>query len=220
MALPDRPGVFIHEGYNCTPVYVPTAQNIPMTAEDDTSVKDKIDSLRLESLQNVAVDPVTLTNHQALVYSSTQHKWVNSGAEAVSLGALSDTDITNPQNGDTLKYDSDTGVWENAAGPTTLAGLTDVRISSPADYQVLAYNANAQVWSNLSYAPWVELTAVLPVYGSTVTFQHPSITTDSTIDYYTSVFGVNPGAIVVDTGILTLTFAPVDTVVYVKVRIS
>ena len=42
MSLPTTNGIFIHNGYNCTPSLVPTAQNIQMSASDSTTVNSAI----------------------------------------------------------------------------------------------------------------------------------------------------------------------------------
>lgn len=68
-----------------------------------------------------------------------------------SLAGLTDVDITNPSNGDTLVYNSTTEKWENGeggGGSSTLAGLTDVDLTSPSDGQVLVYNATSGKWEN------------------------------------------------------------------------
>ena len=44
MALPSNNGVFVHDGYNCSPIIVPTAQSIPMSTSDNTTVNTAITS--------------------------------------------------------------------------------------------------------------------------------------------------------------------------------
>ena len=70
---------------------------------------------------------------------------------ATTLAALLDTNISNPSNGQVLKYDSSTSKWINAtmpSGSTTLAALTDTNISSPTNGQVLTYNSSTCKWVN------------------------------------------------------------------------
>ena len=70
---------------------------------------------------------------------------------AVSLADLVDTTISNPSNGQVLKYDSTSGKWINGSitpGSTTLSGLTDTSISSPTNGQVLKYNSTSGKWEN------------------------------------------------------------------------
>lgn len=51
-----------------------------------------------------------------------------------------------------------------------------------------------------------ELTATLTAGQTTLTFTDAGITANSTIDVYTSVYGVNPEGMTVSSGSLTLTF--------------
>lgn len=70
---------------------------------------------------------------------------------ATSLADLVDTAISNPSNGQVLKYDSTSGKWINGSitpGSTTLTGLTDTNISSPTNGQVLKYNSTSGKWEN------------------------------------------------------------------------
>lgn len=70
---------------------------------------------------------------------------------ATSLADLVDTAISNPSNGQVLKYDSTSGKWINGTitpGSTTLAALTDTNISNPTNGQVLKYNSTSGKWEN------------------------------------------------------------------------
>lgn len=51
---------------------------------------------------------------------------------------------TNPQNGDTLKYDSSSGTWINGAG----GGDFNPTISNPQDGDTLVYNSSTGKWEN------------------------------------------------------------------------
>ena len=52
MALPSTNGIFIHEGYNCTPTIIPTAQSIPMSTTDNTTVNTAITSTNASNALN------------------------------------------------------------------------------------------------------------------------------------------------------------------------
>ena len=67
---------------------------------------------------------------------------------------------------------------------------------------------------------YTEVTGTLTAGSTSLTLSDASITTSSTIDYYTSVFGVNPTNVVVATGSVTLTFEAQGSDLSVKVRIS
>lgn len=67
---------------------------------------------------------------------------------------------------------------------------------------------------------WTDLTDTLEAGETTLTFEDASITTNSTIDFYTDVFGVNPTNVVVSTGSVTLTFEARVSDLGVKVRVS
>lgn len=73
---------------------------------------------------------------------------------------------------------------------------------------------------NTSGAGWTDLTDTLLAGETTLTISDEVITTSSTIDYYTDVFGVNPTNIVVATGSVTLTFEEQASDLGVKVRVS
>ena len=64
---------------------------------------------------------------------------------------------------------------------------------------------------------WISDT--LAIGATSLTFSDASITTSSTIDIYSSVFGVNPTNAVVTTGQLVLTFPSQSVAVDVKVRV-
>lgn len=68
--------------------------------------------------------------------------------------------------------------------------------------------------------PWVDVTGTLLAGNTSITLSDASITTDSTIDYYTNVFGVNPTNVSVVNGSVTLTFDSQASDLGVKVRIT
>ena len=67
---------------------------------------------------------------------------------------------------------------------------------------------------------WTDVTGTLTAGNTSITLSNQAITTSSTLDYYTSVFGVNPLSVSVSTGSVTLTFEAQSLDIDVKVRIS
>ena len=45
MPLPNTPGVYIYNGYNCTPTLLPTAASIPISPQDPTTVAEKLNCI-------------------------------------------------------------------------------------------------------------------------------------------------------------------------------
>jgi hypothetical protein len=72
-----------------------------------------------------------------------------------SVGALSDTTLTNPVTGDVLTYDSVTEQWVNqpvaGGGASTLDELTDVAVDTPQWGQTIKWDGDIEQWVN-SYA--------------------------------------------------------------------
>lgn len=69
-------------------------------------------------------------------------------------------------------------------------------------------------------ASWTDVIGTLPAGETSITLSNAAITTDSTIDYYTNVFGVNPTNVSVANGSVTLTFDSQASDLGVKVRVS
>ena len=63
-----------------------------------------------------------------------------------TIGQLADVTITNPADGEILKYNN--GTWENASFELELGNLSDVTIKTPNKSDVLAYNYTEQKWQN------------------------------------------------------------------------
>lgn len=69
-------------------------------------------------------------------------------------------------------------------------------------------------------ASWTDVTGTLTAGQTSLTLSNASITTSSTLDFYTDVFGVNPTAVSVSSGSVTLTFPEQTNNIGVKVRVS
>ncbi|MBQ1295502.1 MAG: hypothetical protein IIY21_15770 [Clostridiales bacterium] len=67
---------------------------------------------------------------------------------------------------------------------------------------------------------YTEVTGTLLTGATSITLSDASITTTSTIDIYTDVFGIQPTNAVVATGSITLTFLAQASDITVKVRVS
>lgn len=71
---------------------------------------------------------------------------------ASNLNDLSDIDLSNPTDGQVLKYNATTGKWENGAGGGTtinsLGDIADVNLSSLADGQMIKWDSASGKWVN------------------------------------------------------------------------
>lgn len=76
------------------------------------------------------------------------------------------------------------------------------------------------VTSEMGSAGWTDVTGTLTGGTTSITLSDASITTSSTIDVYTDIFGVNPTSVSVVTGSVTLTFEARYFDLGVKVRVS
>ena len=72
----------------------------------------------------------------------------------------------------------------------------------------------------VSGGAWTDVTGTLTAGQTSITLSNAAITTSSTIDYHTEYFGVNPVAVSVETGKVTLTFEVQDVDIGVEVRVS
>lgn len=64
-----------------------------------------------------------------------------------------------------------------------------------------------------------EISATLAAGSTTIILVDQTITTSSTVDIYTDTWGISPESVVVNTGSITLTFAPLDDPLAVKVKV-
>lgn len=138
-----------------------------------------------------------------------------------NLDDLGDVTISSATSGQILKYDG--SKWVNGTGggggASALSDLSDVTISSASAGQVLKYDGSKWVNDNSS-AAWVDVTGTLLAGNTSVTLSNAAITTSSTLDFFTDVFGVNPTNVTVSTGSVTLTFESQASDLGVKVRVS
>jgi len=102
------------------------------------------------------------------------------------------------------------------AEKTKVSGIPDFNITSPSDGQMLKYDGTAQKWVNYG----IVLTDTLAAGDSEITFTNAAITTDSDLQFKTSIYGVNPIGVSVSQGSLTLVFDPQSSALGVKVVIA
>lgn len=127
-------------------------------------------------------------------------------------------------NGDLLEIahpdaGSATGYTSNKQ---SLAAIAD-HMANAVNYPTLNTTAETIVGAInevLQSAGGTELTGTLAAGNTTITFNNAAIETTSTFDFYTDTFGVNPTAVSVSTGSITLTFEAQSNALGVKVRVS
>lgn len=189
----------------------------------------------------------TLSNGQALIYDSTSSKWINgtngTEVEGNPSGGTSSGDLTRLKIGSTIydvsnveanpsssasttlnKIGIDGTVYSlpsgGGGGSSTLSDLTDVTVTSPTNGQILKYDGTEWVNANESSgAGYVDVIGTLVAGQTSITLSDASILTTSTLDFYTDTYGVNPTAVSVSTGSITLTFAVQQNDLGVKVRV-
>lgn len=120
-----------------------------------------------------------------------------------------------------MAYFKSTAPGSGGGGSSTLAGLTDVNLSSPSNNEVLKYDSSSQKWVNApdSGATYTEVTGTLTSGSTSITLQDASITTNSTIDIYTSD-GTEWTDVTLATGSVIITFEAQSGDLGVKVRVS
>lgn len=74
-------------------------------------------------------------------------------------------------------------------------------------------------FSTLAACGFVEVSGTLSTGSTSITLSDASITTSSTIDVFVDTFGVNPTAMSVSTGSVTLAFEAQESDLGVKVRV-
>lgn len=118
---------------------------------------------------------------------------------------------------------TETGYISRKVSASELANLIVSRLqyqglSTDAKTILSAINEASQSGGGGS-ANYTDLIDTLEAGETSITITDSSITTDSTIDFYTDVFGVNPIGAVVGTGQITLTFEERSSDLGVKVRV-
>lgn len=133
-------------------------------------------------------------------------------AAAVDNGDL--FEIAHPDQGSATGY---------ASNKQTLAAIAD-HMATVVNYPSLNTTAKAIVGAInevlQSAGGGTVLTGTLNAGSTTITFNNAAIETTSTFDFYTDIFGVNPTAVSVSAGSITLTFEAQASDLGVKVRIS
>lgn len=124
------------------------SERVSMLETQMQDVSDAIDDLREDvsdtntNLNNLSNDVQQIDNRVDTLENSRD------------IGDLENVEITSPQNGQVLGFNSTTGKWENqnsgggGGGSTTLAGLNDVNITNPAEGDGLVYNSQTGKWVN------------------------------------------------------------------------
>lgn len=102
------------------------------------------------------------------------------------------------------------------------AGTYDGHVCDLGDtFYCITKTDSANTWA---YVPsgddYIEVSGTLTAGSTSITLSDASITTTSTIDIYTDVFGIQPTNAVVATGSITLTFLAQASDITVKVRVS
>lgn len=88
-------------------------------------------------------------------------------------------------------------------------------------YSFNGLNTNSKnVVGSINEVKGKEVTGTLLAGATTITLQDAAITTTSTIDIYTDVFGISPESVVVATGEITITFEEQAADLGVKVVIK
>ena len=196
-----------------------------------------ISSTELESIRGVSNEKFTLVgalNKYAnyLVVSKTSltyydgdsrvtRVWgikLRSGGSSSStaLTDLIDVTITSVQDDQDLSYDSTSSKWINKTKQVSLTmseynALPDTKLTDGISYFITDMNV---------VDGYTDLIGTLTAGSTSLTISSELLTTDSTIDIYTSAFGVNPTNVVLSTGSVTLTFESQQSDLSVKVRVS
>lgn len=124
------------------------SERVSMLETQMHDVSDAIDDLR-EDVSDTNTNLNNLSNDVGQIDNR-----VDTLENSRDIGDLENVEITSPQNGQVLGYNSTTGKWENqtsgggGGGSTTLAGLNDVNISNPQAGDGLVYDSQTGKWVN------------------------------------------------------------------------
>ncbi len=160
-------------------------------------------------------------------------------ADVSAVGLSGDyDDLTNKPTIPTLtsQLTNDSGFITNASVPTMTSQLfndsgyitsSDIPTEVSAFDNDAGYITAADIPTDLSdfnndcgFIGFTDLTDTLTAGNTSITISDAAIETTSTIDIYTSVFGIQPTNAVVTTGSITLTFLAQASDITVKVRVS
>lgn len=138
------------------------------------------------------------------------------GGGATAIDDLTDVTITSVQDDQDLSYDSTSNKWINKTKQVSLTmsqynALPDTKLTDGISYFITDMNV---------VDGYTDLIGTLTAGSTSLTISSELLTTDSTIDIYTSTFGVNPTNVVLSTGSVTLTFESQQSDLSVKVRVS
>lgn len=107
-----------------------------------------------------------------------------------------------------------------------ISDLTALASATGADLLLVTHDNNGTLESNkmslstvATFIGGKALTGTLSAGSTSLVLQDAVITTSSTIDIYTDVYGVNPTAVTVATGSITLTFEARQSALNVKVYV-
>lgn len=144
---------------------------------------------------------ITAEELSNLVVNSIQYVSLNTTAKTV-LGAINELQAGGGGGGSSVSWSQLIATGTKIAEITINGVATDVYAPTSGG------------------ASYTDVTGTLTAGQTSVTLSDASILTTSTIDVYTDVFWVNPTAISVATGSVTLTFPVQSTNIGVKVRVS
>lgn len=135
---------------------------------------------------------------------------------ASALEDLTDVAITTPSDNQDLSYDSTSSKWVNKTKQVSLTkaqydALPSSKLTDGIQYFITDMNV---------INGYTDLIRTLTAGSTTLTISDELITTDSTFDIYTSVYGVNPTNVIASTGSIVLTFEAQQSDLGVKVRLS
>lgn len=202
-------------------------------------------SIALADLTDMSL--ATPSSGQILLYNGTQWSNVDLPTPTTELEELSDVNITSPSDGQVLTYDAANDEWKNSdvgggtsdyqdldnkpqingitlSGNKTAEDLNLTWVGTQAQYDAIVSKNPAVLYFITDGAQnskgWTDIIGTLTAGSTEITFTSTVITTDSTIDVYTEVFGVSPTNMTVVTGGATLTFKAQSSNMRVKIRVS
>lgn len=138
-------------------------------------------------------------------------------SDLTTVSAISDTDLIELS---VVTPASDTGY---SSMKMTIAALASKLLGGTqyaADLETAAKTIFGAINELKRGSSWLDVSGTLLAGETTLTIQNAAITPNSTLDFYTDVFGVNPTNVTVSAGSVTLTFESRSSDLGVKVRIS